>query len=320
MIDLILPSDNAASSDLFADDDRVVAIRRLMMPLLAYQIERFTMGASTSVPVETARQLLCSIIFTSELYMRYCLIPHEAGNLFRRGDKEDMLHLLNEGRAVIDRKVAEGKALLTKILALSPYTGSISYADTIKELGSFFRRYDRDYFAAEIPCSIDYQLSHPVPDHLPGIEYVNEYLRRLAIENEFCGGFDPTGVTSLLRGFNRDYKTLLINIYEPVMANAAALCLLQRNILSLEVTESDRSELISLLKPKTASFIDSRLPEISDEICRILDISDDDARAYHLASLKDIFTRVIAVLSVDGSLAGIFPSALPCVDVSFTTV
>lgn len=51
----------------------------------------------------------------------------------------------------------------------------------------------------------------------------SEYLRHILLENELLGKFDVSPVLSLLKAACRDYRELLINLYEPVAANAIGL-------------------------------------------------------------------------------------------------
>jgi hypothetical protein len=71
-----------------------------------------------------------------------------------------------------------------------------------------------------VPCDIDYQLCRPVPEDLLGVEYVNEYLRRVVLENDFLRRFPKEPVIKLLENYCPDYRGLLINLYEPVATNA----------------------------------------------------------------------------------------------------
>ena len=118
-----------------------------------------------------------------------------------------------------------------------------SLLDTMKSIGGFFKKYDCRFFAHQIPCDIDYQLCRPAPDSLMGVDYVIEYLRRICVENDLLRRFDPALTVRLLDLYCPDYKGLLINLYEPVAANALGLALTGGDIRKLEVSEGERERL-----------------------------------------------------------------------------
>ncbi len=119
-----------------------------------------------------------------------------------------------------------GKNLLEEVRKSSPNIENISYKDTINEIDKFFSKYDYRFFAHKIDCSIDYQLSNAISEKLQGIEYINEYLKALLIENEFCICFDKDNIIYILNSYCDDYKELLINIFEPILTNAIGLDIL----------------------------------------------------------------------------------------------
>ncbi|HAG11189.1 MAG TPA: hypothetical protein DCK76_07390 [Desulfotomaculum sp.] len=74
------------------------------------------------------------------------------------------------------------------------------------------------------------------------------YLGRLLIENRVIGSFDVDKVISLLQCYCPDYRWLLINIYEPVAANAMGLALLDEDIFTLDVGADRQRKLVNLFK------------------------------------------------------------------------
>ena len=108
--------------------------------------------------------------------------------------------------------------------------------DTLRGIGTFFRRYDVRFFAHEIPCDIDYQLAIPVEPEQKGVDYVNRYLERLTLENEFLRRFTRAAMEPILRRYCPDYWGLLINLYEPVATNALGLALLGEQVQALAIS------------------------------------------------------------------------------------
>ena len=90
----------------------------------------------------------------------------------------------------------------------------------MQNLGLFFKRYDIYYEAHQIPCSIDYLLLNPVEEGIKGISYIEEYIRRIRIENSFISLFDFDIVIGLLQRGVPDYKENYLNLSEPVFINS----------------------------------------------------------------------------------------------------
>ncbi len=98
----------------------------------------------------------------------------------------DLQDLLKAGWTEIEAQLKTGKELLQKVRETAPSVENRSYKDTLKGIEVFFKKYDYRFFAHEIPGDIDYQLCHPLPGELQGIEYINGYLRRLLTETGFA--------------------------------------------------------------------------------------------------------------------------------------
>jgi hypothetical protein len=255
------------------------------------------------VPAETARELLASLCFTLGLYLK------ESGSPAGRLVTDDLNDLFQQGIRVIEEKLACAKKLYQAACLGAPDIENISFRDTLRNLGLFFRRYDYRFFAHLVPCSVDYQLCHAVPDEPGGVEYVTEYLRRVIIENDFLRHFDRVRVEGLLRCYCPDYRGLLVNLYEPAAANAVGLVLTGGDVLSLDVTDHDRARLASLFEPLPASRAKESLLNAAARLCRTLEIRDDAARDYLAMTASSLFPRIAAARE-HGGLDGIFLSIL----------
>ena len=62
----------------------------------------------------------------------------------------------------------------------------------------------------------------PVSESLLGINYVNQYLARLAAENSLLTRLPQGEVRAVLERSCPDWRGLLVNLYAPVAANALA--------------------------------------------------------------------------------------------------
>lgn len=136
--------------------------------LLARQTERYTMGDSTSVPTETAQELLASICYALQFEMA------QSGRTSRELLKSDLYAAFKDGQAHLRAKVAETKRLWEFACAQTQVD-----ADTLRWIGCFFRRYDLYFFAHQTPWDMGYPLQLGAAERLKGIFYVEAYLREM---------------------------------------------------------------------------------------------------------------------------------------------
>lgn len=286
---LALISNQALQDGILSDDD-VLSIQMKLFGLLAKRTHRYTMDDSSSVPVEIAEDLYQSICFSISLFLK------QTGNSILFLKDTEPGQLLKLAWAEIELQIKEGKQLLKLVKATSPKVDNKSYIDTLKEIGNFFKDYDYRFYAHEIPCNIDYQLSYAVENNLQGIEYINEYLRRLLIENEFCIHFDKGRIIALLSSYCPDYKDLLINLYEPVAVNAIALALLHEDILALDITDFHREKLLRYFNMWSRQHAEIELCKAANQICISLQIKDTAKIEYLKNTALNIYPRVAATL------------------------
>lgn len=284
-------SGNADLNNAFTAEDSLF-IQNKLWELLGSRVENFTMGDSGSVRVETARELLMSICYVVGLNFESGM---PLNTVRARLINEDLNELFKAGLEKVKSKISAGEALLEKAVVSSPAVEIDAYKQTLKEIGSFFKRYHYHHFAHEIPCMIDYPLAHPVSETLLGIDYICDYLRRVIIENDFCGRFNAAAASLLLKSVCPDYKENLLNMYETIAFSAIALTLINGDIHSLDITERGREKLFQLLCACREDEMPLKLEAASTALCADLDISDPDAKEYLRETAAALHARLKAV-------------------------
>ena len=213
----------------FAPEEENI-LKARMFTLLSKQVRLRTQGDHSSLREEDAAELLDSLLFT----LRYQL--YLQGLPLRTLLTADLNALLRDGQAALQTCVDGARALYGEALADVKSFGSRSLSDTLKGIGLFFRAYDLRLYAHRIPAEIDYQLCLPVAEGLRGALYIKAYLERLLTENKLVTRFAPERVSALLFRVLPDYRELLINLCEPVAANAVGLALLRCDLQPLRIT------------------------------------------------------------------------------------
>ena len=231
--------------------------------LLAWQVERYTMGESTSAPQETAGELLEGLLFTlgggggDPLRLRG-LLAGDLNEHYRRCRQE------------LEETCRRGERLWGQVWNRRPRLGSVAMEDTLSSIGTFWRRYDRDFFPHQIPCDVDYPLCHPVPETLQGVAYVIAYLRRIRLESRFLGRFDQDLVRRLLEGSSPDYRGLLVNLMEPGAVNALGRVLAGKAPYGLDLTHEDRTRVAALFAGRTPGEREDLLSAGAASLCQTL--------------------------------------------------
>lgn len=280
------------------NEEETQKLQLTLWGLLGKHTERYTRSESGSVRVEIAEELFRSICFSIGLQLKR---SHDISLI----KTENVEMLLKESWGTIEKMVEEGKALLQEVKSTAPAFGNQSYEDTLVGIKAFFKRYDYLFFAHEIPADIDYQLCHPVPDEMLGIEYINEYLRRLILENKFCNHFPIEMIRALLESYSSDYIELLINIYYPVATNALGRALLSKKDLGLNISSVDRQRLNAHFNNATVEETEKSMNEAVEQVCNQLKIKDDKTVAYLKQTSDELLARIRAA---SGNLDDIFIS------------
>lgn len=292
----LAPAPDAARP--LATPEDVAAFQERFARLLERRTAIYTQGDSTSVPAHVAVDLLRSVCFVLGIDPERPEVPQRLLSV----DLEDEFR---RRLADIERKVELAAELWREVVATMPAIPSISLEDTVAEIGNFPRAYDFRSMAHEIPCSFDYPLCHPVPESLAGVDYIVEYLRRLLIEADFLGRFEPAECIRVLQRTSPDYSELLINLYEPVAANAIGRALLGGDPRSLRIAEEGREETAALLGPLSAAGRRKALREAAERACDALEVEDDVAREYLRELAGGLGPRVEVGLA-HGKLGGVW--------------
>lgn len=270
-----------------------------MRRLLISQADRLCEGESSSVSNEVMRELMLSICYVLE-------IPDiNDENALRRFYGADIEAEFKRGLRKVKRKCHMCTLLWQRACRTAIYEESISMTDTLKSIGGVRKRMDTELFAHIAPCDIDYQLSSPVPEELPGIDYINEYLRRLIIENEFIGRFDEKRVKGLLSSFCRGYKSLLINLFEPVAANALGLALIGEDPYELDVPPEKREDIFRRLRGRSGAELMRALMTGVEKLCGAMGICGGGTERYIKDFAASLTPRLAAALE-SGDISGIF--------------
>lgn len=262
-------------------------IKARMFTLLSKQVRLRTQGDHSSLREEDAAELLDSLLFT----LRYLLFLR--GMPLRTLLTADLNVLLLEGQAALQACVDGARALYDEALLSVKTFSSHSLSDTLKGIGLFFRAYDLRLYAHRIPAEIDYPLCLPVEDGLRGVLYIQAYLERLLTENRLVTRFAPECVSALLDRASPDYRELLLNLYDPIAANAVGLSLLGCDQASLHMTPEQAAEIHARLGALPHADARQCLGKAAGTVCDQLKLTGEQSRCYLRQAAEALYPRLI---------------------------
>lgn len=229
-----------------------------LLLILAEQTDKWSRGESSSIPTEKAQDIMTSILFVIGIQLKSYQTPEQAIDMLK---SEPLKALFENGLKLVRRKTAISRHVQKRILDHLLDTPNIYYRSTIADgINGFFKLYRPQFAAHEIHITVDYPIFTGRPD-LEGIEFIEKYLRCIQAENAFCVCFAPQDIHHLLCGLTQDYRSVPLNIFEPVLLSALGLILRDRSPKRLDLTENDISFLYRHFSGRSESAIRDCLKE-----------------------------------------------------------
>lgn len=257
-----------------------------LLPLLQKRVRKYTGNDSTSVPYETAREILSSILYCIAEYSRHL---QSTGHALSAMDVPAPELCFQQGLALEKEKLKSAKILLARLQKHRLPIPLAAYQDTLmKGIPEFFPFYDVDYKASLDGGTIDYPLLVPQAPDLSGIDLIYDYLRHLQAEDTFLGCFPLRAVRTLLRNYAADYQQLLLNICSLVFPVSLACVLLNLPVRNLALTQEDVNHLQSRMNSVDPKDMNLQLQDSLQALFRALNLSDPSAQSYLSEALPSL--------------------------------
>jgi hypothetical protein len=294
----LVPAESQDTDQRIAAPEDTAAFQERFLRLLERRTAIYTMGDSTSVPKHVAVDVLKSVCFVLG-------IDPESPEIPQRLLSADLEDEFRRKLAEMERKVELSGELWRAVVSTIPPIPSTALRDTLAAIGDFPRHYDFRSMAHEIPIMFDYPLCHPVPESLLGVDYINEYLRRLLVEADFLRRFDVGECVRVLERSSPDFEDLLVNLYEPVATNAIGRVLAGADPSPPRISDEERAGIALRLGPLTAAQRERAMREAALATCDSLGIREGGAVEYLAALVPELLPRVEVTLA-HGDLRGVF--------------
>jgi hypothetical protein len=261
---------------------------------LEKQINKFTQGESSSVPLETAGSLLRSILYTTDL----------AENGVTGYEKEPE-ELYREGRDVLNRQFKKALSLCYLVQSTMLAIDSPCYREAVeKGIPSFFRAYDMEFAAQETPGDFDYPAS--IFCEQTGVVWMLHFLETLYWENVFCRRFPESFVEGTLKAHGIWGVAVPINVFEPIFAAALRGYLIENEKpSSLLVRAADNIRLVQALAPLSAEAVFQRVMDACNMLMNDMEIKSGSYRTL-LITQAEALARRLAPAVKHGNADGVF--------------
>lgn len=273
-----------------------------LITLLALQTGKYTKGESSSITVETARELLASLRYTLAVVSEETYISPE------RILTEELPPLIRQGQKLLQGRLERAKQLWAAAGRTASGLQNVYYADTLRGIGDYFRCYDLYFFAHMKPPCIDYPLLIAADENLQGLDFTEQYLKRVLTENLILSRFDSGAVRELLRTVHGDIEEAYLNLCEQPLTNALGMALLGKDARSLRMGNAEQEELLYLLESKTLEQRWQLLRGAALKLCGELETGDAWSRGYVTAFAESLLPRLDAALRA-GDVSNIFIAA-----------
>ena len=270
-------------------------IQTILMELLAGQIVRFTAGERSSVPAETARELMDSLCMTLQVQN-----PAHARQLLHG----NAAAALAAGQKHLKYRWALCRQLWRRAAKTAPVWQNLALRETLESSGRAVAAkaaYDVQFFAHELPCSIDYPLCNPMPETLHGAEYLAEYLKRLCEENALLAAVDQAAAQRMAAASCPDYMALLVNLCEPTAVQLLGKSFLRSPLEPLELDAAQRRAVGKLACTLSAEQLRTELEQAAQRVAAQLRVP---ARSL-LAAAQSLAVR-LPIAAQCGSLENLF--------------
>lgn len=250
--------------------EEVLKIQADLLFVLARQANKWNKGRSSSMPTEKAQDIMESICFVIGLRLKSCDSPEQAVDILKT---EPLGTIFENGMKRVQRKIVVSKHLQKYILSHLFATPNEFYYSTIAEgISGFFKLYRPEYAAHEIHITADYPVLLGRPE-LNGIEFIEQYLRCIDAENAFCTCFDARKIHHLLCGLMIDYKSVPMNLFEPVVLSALGLVTVEKNPMGLDLDKKDLHILQQHFLEQSVQEIGECLKEALYQLNQIINLS-----------------------------------------------
>ena len=230
--------------------------------------DRYTLRASSSVPVKTAEKIMGSLMFCCDVFL---LGLNSVPKAIKALDEMKISEIIKSGQSLIWEYFNRVKNIQKDVLRTKINVPIYIYNHTMTEcFNEFISGYNFRYEAQNIPSTIDYPLLFDTK-YTQGVLYIHEYYSQMKIENELCGYYNSEEILWLFQGLSRKYRLscddLFVNIAETVLTNSLCAIALGKPVFSLKISKNECGLLQDKIRPFAKSECEEMFKEAMKQLC-----------------------------------------------------
>ena len=264
--------------------------------ILKELILKYTKNQSSSVQIEVAEKLIIAIWYTVDAYL---LNFEEVEDCIKSIKNESINQMYKSGQFILKSRFKKARSLYEATIENKINTEIIAYDDTLLEgIKGFFENYNIEFEPHEMPGSIDYPLAFD-DWSVQGLNYIENYLWNLYIENKVCRYFEEDDIKKILdyygKAYKIDYRDLLINSFEMTITNAIFSIMCRNSSGTLDISENQFKYVEEILK-KLGKHISKLIDLVVDKLIKDLNIIDENEISYIEKYKEDLIDRTLSAI------------------------
>ena len=278
---------NEALNRGLVTDEFTTLFQMQLLKLFEEQLQKYTLGQSSSIGIDKGEEMIQSILFTADTYLKTFNKPSSSLEVLKNMSLKD---IYNKGLINIHNVLSKPRKRLSELQkTMIPFQNE-AYLFTInQEIPEYLKKYNV-LLSAHESATFMYPLAVDTLQK-SGIHGVYRYIISLSMENRICSHFAPKDIIGLLQAYNSMYKVdsneMILNFFDIIMKNAifASSCSDTPQNLALikEQGEAIHKKLMSLDNEGIARFIEDAV----DGLVHVLQIEEIDELEY-INSYKEL--------------------------------
>lgn len=253
-----------------------------LLPIVAQLAEQYTGYESTSVSYERAEALMGAVIYYINEYDMSQKYDISVRNLSAK-------EVYKAGSRLVQKKVEELMRDYKMLMQDFCDYGNHALSDTIRKgIPAFLKHYDVKYAPQDTILTLDYPILENLHQY-SGIDRVYQYVRDIALEQQFLKYYDNTYVIEMLNAYSGDYAEMIENIPSIVFTNTIGHILAGKPITS--TLESEDYEVI-YERFASGKFPSGSIRNLAENFLQAYYADKSDVVAYLSAELPNILFRI----------------------------
>lgn len=292
-------------------------LQNSLLMILAEQIDKWSKGDHTSIPIEKAQDIMTSMLCVIGMQLKMYQTPYEAIAILKI---EPLNVLFEKGLKLVRRRMSYTRHMQKRIVENLLNTCNVFYRSTIVDgINGFFKLYQPEFAAHEIHITADYPTFMGRPN-VDGIAFIEQYLCWMEAENTFCIRFASQDIHHLLCGLTQNYHRVPMNIFEPVLLSALGLIISNRSPKRLNLTKENVNDLHTYFSNMTIADIQMRMKNAFICLCKKIKLPQKSRQYVDgcLPKLAVILHNAVSMHTLDKVfLVPYFPEHEPKIKLSY---